>query len=144
MESAIHETVLHDVPLGASRKTVPREAVEKRNHSTLLVRRDLRLASLRAPDLMKWDVRREHLIGSLPTQYGGTAQWAEAIHTQFDCIDGLVWTSNLCDPDAAVLLFGDRVTVADIHVVAVREGTDKSFLRDVREAGGRGGVKIVL
>ncbi len=144
VESAIYETVFHDVPLSAGRKTVPRGSVERRKHSTLLVRRDLRLASLRAPDLMKWGVRREHLIGSLPTQYSRTARWAEAIHDQFDDVDGLLWTSNLCDPDAAVLLFGDRVAAGDIQVVAVREGTDESFLRDVREAGERGGIRIAL
>ena len=116
VESAIYETVFHDIPLSADRKTVPRDAVEKRNHSALLVRRDLRLASLRA----------------------------QAIHTQFDDVEGLVWTSNLCDPDSALLLFGDRVAVADIQVVAVREGTDGSFLRDVRNAGGRGGIQISL
>ena len=144
VESAIYETVFHDIPLSADRKTVPRDAVEKRNHSALLVRRDLRLASLRAPDLDNWGVRREQLIGTLPTQYDRTALWAQAIHTQFDDVEGLVWTSNLCDPDSALLLFGDRVAVADIQVVAVREGTDGSFLGDVRNAGGRGGIRISL
>ena len=144
VESAVYETVFHDVPLSASLKTVPREAVEKRRHSTLLARRDLWLASLRAPDLLKWGVRREALIGSLPTQYGRTARWARAIHRQFDDIDGLVWTSNVCDPDDAMLFFGDRVTAADVRVVAVREGTDGSFLADVRNAGLRGGILVSL
>ena len=144
VESAIYETVFHDIPLSANRKTVPRDAVEHRNHSTLLVRRDLRLVSLRAPDLLKWGVRRELLVGSLPTQYDRTALWAQAIHTQFDDADGLVWTSNLCDPDGAFLLFGDRVAAAYIQVAAVREGTDGSFLADVRNAGKRGDIWISL
>lgn len=142
--SVVYETIFHDVPLDARRKTVPRHAVEKRRHSTLLVRRVLRLASLRAPDLMKWGVRREQLTGSLPTHYDRTALWAQAIHAQFDDVDGLIWTSNLCDPDAAVLLFGDRVAEGDIQLVAVREGTDESFMRDVRKAGRRGGIRISL
>lgn len=144
VESAVYETVFHDVSLSARFKTVPRKAVEERSHSTLLVRRDLRLAGLRVPDLLKWGVRREALIGSLPTQYGRTAQWARAIHSQCDDIDGLIWTSNLCDPDDALLLFGDRVTAADVQVVAVREGTDGSFLVDVRNAGLRGGILVSL
>ena len=144
VEAAIYETVFHDIPLSADRKAVPRDAVEQRNHSTLLVRRELRLASLRAPDLMKWGVRREQLVGSLPTQYDRTAPWAQAIHAQFDDVDGLIWTSNLCDPDAALLLFGDRVAVADIQVVAVRAGTDGSFLGDVRDVGRRAGIWISL
>ena len=144
VESAIHETVFHDIPLSADLKTVPRDAVEQRGHSTLLIRRDLRLASLRAPDLMKWGVGREQLVGCLPTQYDRTARWAQAIHAQYDSVDGLIWTSRLCDPDDALLLFGDRVAVADIQVVAVREGTDGSFLGDVRNAGARGGIRISL
>lgn len=142
LESAIYETVFHDVPLSSDRKTAPREAVEKRKQSTLLVRRKLRLASLRAPDLLKWGVRRELLIGSLPTQYARTALWAQAIHAQFPDVEGLIWTSKLCDPDAAVLLFGDRVAGTDIDVVAMREGTDRSFMGDVRKAGLRGGIRI--
>ena len=144
VESAIYETVFHDVPLNAGRKTVPRGMVEGRKHSTLLVRRALRLASLRGPDLKQWGVRRETLIGSLPTQYGRTALWAKAIHDRFGDVDGLVWTSNLCDPDAALLLFGDRVVAADLLVAGVREGSDGSFLEDVRRAGRRGGICITL
>lgn len=142
LDSAVFETIFHDIPLSAGLKTVPREAVEKCRHSTLLAGRVLQLASLRGPDLLKWGVRREELIGCLPTQYGRTALWAQAIHAQFDHVDGMVWTSNLCDPDSAVLLFGDRVAAEDIQVVSVREGTDGSFLGDVRNSGMRAGIRI--
>ena len=98
VEAAIYETILHDVPLAASRKSAPRHAVEDRRHSSLVVRRTLRLASLRAPDLMKWGLTPATLIGTMPTQYQRTARWAKAIHDQFAEVDGLVWTSNLCDP----------------------------------------------
>ena len=143
MEAAIHETVFHDVPLTAGIKTVPRGAVESRRHSTLLVRRPVRLASLRAPDLMKWGVRRDSLLGGHPTCYDRTVLWAKAIHDQHD-IDGLIWTSIRCDPAAAILLFGDRVAAGDLQVVAVREGTDRSFLQDVRKAGNRSGIVVTL
>ena len=144
VESAIYETVFHDVPPSAKRKTVPRSTVENCNHSTLLVRRTLRLASLRAPDLMRWGVGRDTLIGGLPTQYGRTALWAKAIHDRFDGVDGLIWTSNRCDPDAALLLFGDRVVGADLLVAGLRAGSDGSFLDDVRTAGQRGDIWITL
>ena len=144
VEAAIYETVLHEIPLRAVRKSVPRGALKERRHSALVVRRALRLASLRAPDLMKWGVRRETLIGGLPTQYGRTALWAKAVHDQFDEVDGLVWTSNLCDPDTALLLFGDRVAAADLLVTGVREGSDASFLQDVRKAAQRGNILIAL
>ncbi len=144
VEAAIYETVFHDIPVTSpDRKTVPRGAVESRKHSTLQPRRPLRLASLRAPDLRKWQIRRESLIASPPSQYKHTALWAKAIHDQHD-VDGLIWTSRQCDPDAAMLLFGDRVAAQDIRVVGVRAGTDGSFVKDVRQAGKRSGIVITL
>ncbi len=147
MDSAIRETVLHDVPPSAKRKTVPKSAIDRCSRSTLLVRRTLQLASLRAPDLMRLGVGRETLIGSLPTRYGRTALWAKAIHDRSDDVDdvgGMVWISNLCDPDAALLLFGDRVVPADLLVAGVRAGSEGSFLDDVRRAGQRSDIWITL
>ena len=144
LEAAIYETVFHDVPLNARRKTVPISAVADRKHSILLVGRTLRLASLRAPDLLKWGVGRDALIGAPPTSYARTALWAKAIHDHFDGIDGLIWTSKLCDPDSAVLLYGDRVAVGDLEVAGVRSGIDASMLDDVRRAGERGGIELTL
>ena len=144
VEAAIYETILHDVPLGAAQKSVPRAAVESRQHSTLLVRRTLQLASLCAPDLMKWGLSPAALIGSLPTQYGHTARWAKALHDQFPHVDGLVWTSKLCDPDSAVVFFGDRVKDADLMVTGVRHGSDGSFLSDAYKAAQRANILITF
>ena len=91
---------------------------------------------------MKWGVTREQLVGSLPTQFEQTMRWAQAIHSQFTDVDGLLWTSNQCDPAIAYVLFGDRVREVDIKVVAVRQGSDASFLHDVRDAATRGGIVI--
>ena len=142
--AAIYETVFHDIPLTGTRKTVPRAAVASRQHSVLLVGRPLRLASLRAPDLMKWGIDRDDLIGGPPTRFRTTAQWAQAIHHRSDDVDGLVWTSKRSDPDTALLFFGDRVVADDVQVVAVRDGTDPSFLADVHAAGRRSGIRITL
>lgn len=144
VEAAIYETILHDVPLHAVRKSVPRSVLDTRRHTILLPRRELRLASLRAPDLRKWGIDRKRLIGGLPTQYARTALWAKAVHDRFEEIDGLVWTSNLCDPDAALLLFGDRATAADLRVVCLREGSDGSFLQDMRNAAQRSNILIAI
>ncbi len=144
VEAAIYETILHDVPLAAVRKSVPRQAMEDRRHSTLVVRRTLRLASLRAPDLMRWGLTPATLIGALPTQYHRTAYWAKAVHDQFAAADGLIWTSNLCDTDSALLFFGDRVDVADLMVTGVRHGSDGSFLEDARKAAQRANILIAV
>lgn len=129
------------VNVRARRKTIPRTKVVDRKHTTLQLRRDLRLASLRAPALLKWKVPSA-LVWGPPKQYGATARWAEAIHDQFQDVQGLIWTSRRCDPHSAMLFFGDRTAEADLQVVGVREGRDSSFLRDVREADDQGGIVI--
>lgn len=145
VESAIYETVFHDIPAAARRKTVPIDQITTRMHSTLRLRRGITLANLRAPDLRKWSLTPEGLLGSLPTTYQRTALWAKAIHDQFAGVEGLMWTSSQCDPDNAVLLFGDRVESADIEVVSIRDGRiDRSFWDDVRDAAQRGGIRITL
>lgn len=143
--AAVYETIFHDVPAAATRKTVPITQITERMHSTLRLLRPIRLASLRAPDLRKWGLEREVLLGSLPSAYHQTALWAKAIHNQFANVDGLIWTSIQCDPDNALLLLGDRVASADLEVVSARDGSaDGSLWKDVRDAGQRGGIRIAL
>lgn len=48
--------------------------------STLTVNKDIRLASLNQPDLMKLVLSRADLIDTDATAYGQTARWAEALH----------------------------------------------------------------
>ncbi len=145
LEAAIHETIFHDVPVTAERKTVPRTLVQSRAHARLEVLRDLRLASLRAPDLKRWRIARSSLIGASPKLYAETAQWASAIHHQFPEVHGLLWTSNQCDPDTAYLFFGDRVKPEDFSITDARDGLfDTMFLSDVRQAGRRCGIVITV
>ena len=138
---AIYETRFHDIPLRARRKTIPRTKVVYRKHTTLQLRRNIRLASLRAPALLKWKVASA-LVWGPPKQYGATARWAKAIHDQFQDVQGLIWTSPRCDPHSAMFFFGDRTAEADLQVVGVRDGRDSSFVRDVREAGDQAGIVI--
>ena len=145
LRAAIHETIFHDIPEGSSRKTVPKTHIEGRAHSQLEVVRDLELVSLRRPDLMRWKVKRDSLIGMPPRYYSDTARWAEAIHHQFPDVKGLLWTSNRCDPDTAYLFFGDRVTPSDFLVANKRDGeSDETFLADVRNEGMRSDIVIVV
>ena len=141
VEAAIYETLFHDIPLQARRKTIPRTKVEDRKHTTLQLRRNLRLVSLRAPALLKWKVASA-LVWGPPKQYGATALWAKAIHDQFHDVQGLIWTSRRYDPHSAMLFFGDRTAEADLQIVSVRDGGDASFLRDVRKAGDQAGFVI--
>ena len=145
LESAIYETIFHDVPVTAKRKTVPKTLVQSRAHGRLQVLRDLRLASLRGPDLRRWRISRNALITTSSNRYRDTAQWAKAVHHQFPHVEGLLWTSNQCDPDTAYLFFGDRVASTDFNILHARDGmADATFLADVRQAGRRGGISIVV
>lgn len=143
--AAAYETIFHDVPAKAKRKSVLSSRVMDCVHGTLELRCDIRLASLREPDLSKWHISRNSLIGSSPKLYPRTAAWAKAVHDQFPEVQGLVWTSNQCDPDDACLFFGDRVRTLDFRVVARRDGRrEPLFLADVRRAGRRAGITIVI
>ena len=140
-----HETIFHDIPVTAGRKTVPRTLIQSRAHGRLQVRRDLQLASLCGPDLRRWRVSRNSLITTSPSLYRNTARWAQAIHHQFPDVDGLLWTSNQCDPDTAYLFFGDRVVAGDLGIVQARDGiNDVTFLANVRQAGQRSGISITV
>ena len=145
VRSAIHETIFHDIPANAAFKTVRLDDVRRRTHSLLAVRRVLRLVELRNPTLGKWGVSREELISSGPALYGLTAAWAEAVHRDVADADGLVWTSNQCDPDDAYLFFGDRIGEAEFATVRSRDGmSDKSFLGDVRDEGRVRGIVLTV
>ncbi len=144
VEAAIYETILHDVPLESDFKSVPLALVQRYQHSVLRLRRLLRVASLRAPDLMKWGVSQSVLIGCTPAHCERTGEWARSIHDQFTDLDGMIWTSNLCDPDSALLIFGDRVSYTDFAIDSNFEGSDDQFLHDVRTAAQRGDILIAM
>jgi hypothetical protein len=82
------------------------------------LKRDVVLVPLFAPDLAKWSVTRSDLIDTTAASYGLTAQWALAIHQSRHDIDGLIWTSKRCDPQLALLFFGDRISETDLTGVS--------------------------
>ena len=145
LRAAIHETIFHDIPANAATKTVRVKEIRLRTHSEIELVRDLRLVELRNPILGRWGVSRNELISSSPATYGRTVLWAKAVHRDFRAADGLVWTSNQCDPDAACLFFAGRVKETDFTVRGSRDGvTDKSFLVDVREEGHSRGIVLTV
>ncbi|WMS43921.1 RES family NAD+ phosphorylase [Acuticoccus sp. MNP-M23] len=144
VEAAIFETLFHDIPPTDRRKTYPRSLLAKRCHSVIVLRRDLTLAELRAPDLRLWHVARTDLVASSPSQYGETARWAEALHHAHPDFDGMIWTSNQCDPADAVVLFGDRIEKADLVLVGTQAGTERAFESEVQRAAMRAGITLTL
>ena len=145
LPAAIHETIFHDVPANARTKTVRRNEVYVRTHSELRTNRNLQLVELRNVTLGNWGISRRELITSSSALYGQTVLWAEGIHRDVPDADGLVWTSNQCDPDDVCLFFGDRVVESDFTAVLSRDGaTDKSFLKDVRVEGRLRGITLTI
>ena len=142
LESAIYETIFHDVPTKALFKAVPQQAVTIRSHSVLFTTRELMLVQMRRPDLKRWNVEHDEVVSAPASKYLETARWAEAIHRQFPQAQGMAWTSNQCDPSSAYLLFGDRVQPSDLLVAYSRPGTDESFIADVRTAGLRADITL--
>ena len=144
-DSVAYETLFHDIPVRAKGRALLEGVLSDRADTRLDTDRDITLAALRAPELAKWNISRTALIGSSPKLYRETAAWARAIHNQFPDVEGLVWTSNRCDPEDAYLFFGDRVRDVDFRIVSTRDSqTDSSFLTDVREAAWRSGISITI
>ena len=145
LPAAIHETIFHDVPANARTKTVRLKELYIRTHSGLRTNRTLRLVELRNVTLGNWGISRRELITSSPALYGQTVLWAKAIHRDIPDADGLVWTSNQCDPDDVCLFFGDRVVESDFAAVLSRDGAiDKSFLKDVRDEDRLRGITLTI
>lgn len=115
-ECATFESVLHDVDFAAPHKTVPDTRLDNLLHSVLLPQRSLKLVQLFQPDLGRWKLQRSQLIDTMPAEYASTAKWAEAIHAAHPEADGMVWTSRRCDPEIALLFFGDRVSHSDFAI----------------------------
>ena len=145
LPAAIHETIFHDVPANARTKTVRLNELYIRAHSELRTNRTLRLVELRNATLGNWGISRRELITSSPALYGQTVIWAKSVHRDIPDADGLVWTSNQCDPDDVCLFFGDRVVESDFTAVLSRDGaTDKSLLKDVRIEGRLRGITLTI
>lgn len=143
LEAAAFETIFHDV-LPGPLASVSAPEVYGRSASSLKVERDLTIARLHAPDLRRWSLQPGDLSAAPSRHYEKTARWAEAIHRQFDDVDGLVWTSNKCDPDRCFIFFKDRVHESDVDCMARSSlGVPGPARAAVIGAGRRAGITIV-
>ena len=145
VRAAIHETISCDIPASARLRTVLKQNVLIRTHSEIKTVRRLKLVELRDVTLGNSGISRRELISSSSALYHQTVKWAHAIHRDVSDAEGLVWTSNQCDPDNADLSFGDRVDESDFAAMHLRDGAlDKSFLNDVRSEGRLRGITLTV
>jgi RES domain-containing protein len=117
-ETAIAERLLRGVDVRAQ---APRRLLLRAIHgvalATVIPRRPLRLARLHGLGLRRLGLSRAALIDSGADRYPWTARWAKALHACDETLDGLVWSSRQNDGALALMLFGDRVRVADLRAV---------------------------
>jgi hypothetical protein len=144
-ECAVHETIFHDVPIDEPNKTVGVDNIKPLAHSVIELKRDLVLVPLFGPDLARWGVSRTHLIDTTAADYHITAQWALAIHQSRPDAHGLIWTSKRCDPQQAVLLFGDRVAETDLREISnVAIYSNVGEMRQITNFAARVDITLVL
>lgn len=102
--AAVAETLLHDVPVTGGSLTW--DAYAEVVMGRLQLVRPVRLASLRGLGLRRLGIQAREVTDTPPTTYDRTVTWAAAAHAHG--LDGVAWTSRLCNDSRAVVLFGDR------------------------------------
>lgn len=141
---AVFEYIFHDIDPASAFKSVALSSIDPLVYSTIQSTRDLTLVRLFEPDLNKLKITRTDLIDTPPSTYGATKLWAEAIHAQ-STADGLVWTSRRCDPEQAVILFGDRIGPSDLTGTDSRSiRTDVKLLDDLHEFAATAGITLTV
>jgi hypothetical protein len=123
-EAAAFETVFRNLPPIPFPRRIYEVDLANQGHGKLVLNRDLRLGPLFHPNLGLIGQTRQSMIDTDATCYAETVQWAAAIHQGFPHLDGLVWTSHQHDGHRSYLLFGDRVSEADLIPVGVIEPID--------------------
>ncbi len=142
MECAVHEAIFRDVWQTGELRSLHFNQLQSTRYGRLKCTRALNLVMLHAPDLAKWGLTREQLVHTAAADYLQTARWAEAIHRQFGELDGLAWTSHRCDPDLAMVLFGDRVQSDELVPVETLELPQ--MLDALRVYGHRAGLLLPM
>ena len=144
-ECAAMETIFHDVPFAVGLKTYDKAKMIGQVSSQVTPTRDLVLADLSSTALRKIGIRRNQLIDTEKDRYPYTRAWAEAIHAQCPEVEGLCWVSRQDDRARALILFGDRVQMADLAPSgsSITIVSDAAVYTALLELADRIGVKII-
>lgn len=144
-ESALFETVFHDVAFDARPAYVALPRLTSRAYSRIVIERDLVLANLREADLNHMGLTRGLLVDTLADQYPRTGRWAEGFHRKDPRVAGLAWTSRRCDPQSAYVFFGDRIAATDVALAETTAiGSSASLVDQARRAGRRAGITLTV
>lgn len=115
---ALSESLLHDIPVEGG--FLPTAQYEKHIMAKILPTRDLTLASFMGTGLRRIRAAQNEITSTGPEAYPNTVFWAKAAHETG--LDGVIWISQRCNTERAVVLFGDRVAQNDLR-------QDASFAR---------------
>ncbi len=137
---AIAETVFHDVPVTGPGRILFESRLERLSLTVLRPTRDLRLAQLLGFGLQRLGIRARNLTDTEASEYPRTNLWAQALHGALPDIDGLLWMSRQFNAARAIVLFGDRISVGTLEVVApplpLRLGRGRDLLDRAANAAG--------
>lgn len=127
---AVSETVFHEVPVRGANRRILRSEIDRWVWSEVAPIRDLNLIALHGTGLRRVQVTHGELIECDASDYADTVPWAVALHDAESAPDGICWRSRQHNDSLALMLFGTRVTDADLSVVraadslALRPGGD--------------------
>ena len=114
VDGALSETLFHNVVGGGGR--ILRSRLRGLKLSCVIARDELILADLRGHGLRRLGSMRQQLLETNAHDYPQTVRWAQALHRCNPAIHGLIWISRQFDRASALVLFGDRVDPARLHV----------------------------
>lgn len=144
-QSASFEYVFHDIDPAAPFKTIPLSSLNKLTYSVLRLTRDTHLARLFEIDLNRMGATRSQVIDTPPSTYGDTVQWCRAVHDSSEELDGMIWTSRKCDPDSAIILFGDRLNENELEMVSSDVVMNSPILLEqLRASGAMAGIVLTV
>ncbi len=127
LEAAICESLLHEVPAKGG-------AIFHADYSTAELGRftsskKLNLAQFMGNGLRRLGLDHRQIVSTNAAHYDVTVQWTQEAHRAD--FDGMIWMSHRRNTDAAVILFGDRVTESELKV-DTGYGIRKNFLEPRR------------
>ncbi len=114
-EATLCETVFHDLAFAPGER-ISEAVLHGQALSSVIPGRELSLALLAGLGLRRLGVARAEIVEGGPTTYEATARWAQALH---DCPahpDGIMWMARPHDMRRSLVLFGDRVSQADLDL----------------------------
>jgi RES domain-containing protein len=120
-DSAISETVFHDVPVRGADRRVDVARLRHYVYNVLAPTRDLHLVKFHSDGLRRLGVEPFEIIETEAASYAETIPWGAAAHASVidgGRPDGIVWMSRQFNAERAVMLFGKRVKRAELELVS--------------------------